>query len=75
MNFSQHFLDNNLLPLATGALLFAVCRGKVSEGLDFSDDNARAVIVVCKKNISLYHARLSIACILMILSSELNLTK
>ncbi|XP_066932023.1 Fanconi anemia group J protein homolog [Clytia hemisphaerica] len=29
-----------------GALLFAVCRGKVSEGLDFSDDNARAVIVV-----------------------------
>ena len=30
----------------TGALFFAVCRGKVSEGLDFSDDNARAVITV-----------------------------
>ncbi|KAL1778558.1 Fanconi anemia group J protein, partial [Sigmodon hispidus] len=29
-----------------GALLIAVCRGKVSEGLDFSDDNARAVITV-----------------------------
>jgi len=29
-----------------GALLLAVCRGKVSEGLDFSDDNARAVITV-----------------------------
>ncbi|XP_033618816.1 Fanconi anemia group J protein isoform X2 [Fukomys damarensis] len=29
-----------------GALLVAVCRGKVSEGLDFSDDNARAVITV-----------------------------
>ncbi|XP_035937668.2 Fanconi anemia group J protein isoform X1 [Halichoerus grypus] len=29
-----------------GALLVAVCRGKVSEGLDFSDDNARAVITI-----------------------------
>ena len=30
----------------TGALFFAVCRGKVSEGLDFTDNNARAVIAV-----------------------------
>lgn len=30
----------------TGALFLAVCRGKVSEGLDFSDNNARAVICV-----------------------------
>ncbi|KAM6558620.1 hypothetical protein CsatA_027859 [Cannabis sativa] len=29
-----------------GAALLAVCRGKVSEGIDFSDDNARAVIIV-----------------------------
>uniref|UniRef100_A0A670JM42 DNA 5'-3' helicase n=1 Tax=Podarcis muralis TaxID=64176 RepID=A0A670JM42_PODMU len=29
-----------------GALLIAVCRGKVSEGLDFSDDNARAVVTI-----------------------------
>lgn len=29
-----------------GAILFAVCRGKVSEGLDFGDANARAVFVV-----------------------------
>uniref|UniRef100_A0A6Q2X960 DNA 5'-3' helicase n=1 Tax=Esox lucius TaxID=8010 RepID=A0A6Q2X960_ESOLU len=33
---------------ATGdrALLMAVCRGKVSEGLDFTDDNARAVVTI-----------------------------
>ena len=29
-----------------GALMLAVCRGKVSEGLDFTDNNARAVICV-----------------------------
>eukprot|EP00041_Stephanoeca_diplocostata_P036359 m.1323962 g.1323962 ORF g.1323962 m.1323962 type:complete len:796 (+) comp24851_c0_seq31:77-2464(+) len=30
---------------ATGAVFFAVCRGKVSEGLDFANDNGRAVII------------------------------
>ncbi|XP_010536478.1 PREDICTED: Fanconi anemia group J protein [Tarenaya hassleriana] len=29
-----------------GAAFLAVCRGKVSEGIDFADDNARAVIIV-----------------------------
>ncbi|KAJ1411488.1 P-loop containing nucleoside triphosphate hydrolase [Sesbania bispinosa] len=29
-----------------GAALLGVCRGKVSEGIDFSDDNARVVIIV-----------------------------
>ena len=29
-----------------GAILLAVCRGKVSEGIDFADANARGVIVV-----------------------------
>ncbi|XP_038014147.1 Fanconi anemia group J protein isoform X2 [Motacilla alba alba] len=29
-----------------GALLIAVCRGKVSEGLDFCDENARAVVTI-----------------------------
>ncbi|KAF8759327.1 hypothetical protein HU200_010368 [Digitaria exilis] len=29
-----------------GATLLAVCRGKVSEGIDFSDENARVVVIV-----------------------------
>jgi len=29
----------------TGACFMAVCRGKVAEGLDFADDNGRAVII------------------------------
>lgn len=29
-----------------GAILFAVCRGKVSEGVNFADDHARAVLFV-----------------------------
>jgi len=29
-----------------GAVLFAVCRGKISEGIDFADDAARAVLVI-----------------------------
>ena len=29
-----------------GAMIFAVCRGKISEGLDFSDDAARCVIIL-----------------------------
>ena len=30
----------------TGAILMGVCRGRISEGLDFSDNAARCVIVV-----------------------------
>ncbi|KAK0429279.1 hypothetical protein QR680_011291 [Steinernema hermaphroditum] len=33
-------------PRGTGALMFAVFRGKVSEGIDFTDDRARCVISV-----------------------------
>ncbi|XP_032236204.1 regulator of telomere elongation helicase 1 isoform X1 [Nematostella vectensis] len=32
-------------PSLNGATFFAVCRGKVSEGLDFSDINGRAVVI------------------------------
>lgn len=41
------FSDEDEHPVS-GALFFAVCRGKVSEGLDFADNFARAVITVCK---------------------------
>lgn len=30
----------------TGAVLMGVCRGRISEGLDFSDNAARCVIVI-----------------------------
>ncbi|XP_052775212.1 regulator of telomere elongation helicase 1-like [Mya arenaria] len=32
-------------PSLNGAIFIAVCRGKVSEGLDFSDTNGRAVVI------------------------------
>ena len=34
---------------STGAVMLAVCRGKISEGIDFADDNGRAVISISKK--------------------------
>ncbi|EDV21730.1 uncharacterized protein TRIADDRAFT_30066 [Trichoplax adhaerens] len=46
----QKFYDSvtalNMMSGPSGGLFLAVCRGKVSEGLDFADDNARAVITV-----------------------------
>ena len=37
-----------------GSLFLAVCRGKVSEGLDFADNNARAVVTVSSYRHLLY---------------------
>ncbi|XP_019699354.1 regulator of telomere elongation helicase 1 homolog isoform X2 [Harpegnathos saltator] len=33
-------------PLCKGAIFMAVCRGKVSEGLDFANANGRAVLII-----------------------------
>lgn len=56
MNYGNYFhmiiqlLENHTLhkPIAsqTGAIFFGVCRGKISEGIDFSDYMARAVICI-----------------------------
>jgi len=44
----QHVMTGYYAAIASGrgGLFMAVCRGKVSEGLDFADANARGVIVV-----------------------------
>ncbi|KAM7443565.1 Fanconi anemia group J protein [Porites harrisoni] len=39
-------LDSDDESNVDGGLFLAVCRGKVSEGLDFADNNARAVITI-----------------------------
>lgn len=33
-------------PSRKGAIFMAVCRGKVSEGLDFANANGRAVLII-----------------------------
>ncbi|CAN8233359.1 unnamed protein product [Cochlearia groenlandica] len=40
-DFSEKLQDRSI----SGAVFFAVCRGKVSEGLDFADSAGRAVII------------------------------
>lgn len=39
-------MDEFSANVESGALLLAVCRGKISEGVDFADNNARAVITI-----------------------------
>ncbi|KAH3763704.1 regulator of telomere elongation helicase 1 [Pelomyxa schiedti] len=42
----QQYNDEVAQPTNRGAIFLAVARGKVSEGIDFSDHHARAVVVV-----------------------------
>ncbi|KAK9130870.1 hypothetical protein Sjap_011357 [Stephania japonica] len=41
----EEFMNNLKDSSTSGAVFFAVCRGKVSEGLDFADHAGRAVVV------------------------------
>ncbi|XP_078320008.1 regulator of telomere elongation helicase 1-like isoform X2 [Crassostrea virginica] len=41
----EEFYEKINDPALNGAIFVAVCRGKVSEGLDFADNNGRAVII------------------------------
>lgn len=41
----EMFYENINDPAHKGAIFFAVCRGKVSEGLDFADNNGRVVVI------------------------------
>lgn len=45
-NFEHTIAEFYRAAQGAGAIFFAVCRGKVSEGLDFADDNARAVLII-----------------------------
>ena len=48
-NFYRKIDETSNVPAGqgvTGVLFLAVCRGKVSEGLDFADKNARLVVTV-----------------------------
>ncbi|KAH3755922.1 Fanconi anemia group J protein [Pelomyxa schiedti] len=50
-NEGEEFADSlraycQAVTVGSGSIFFGVCRGKLSEGLDFADDTARAVIVI-----------------------------
>ena len=44
--FNSMLTKFNKTCLEGKAILFAVCRGKISEGIDFADDAARIVITI-----------------------------
>jgi len=39
--------------MGKSAILFASCRGRLSEGMDFKDDYARAIFVIGVPNIDI----------------------
>lgn len=44
----------------TGVLLLAICRGKISEGIDFRGDEARAVICVGIPLLNIHDTQVSV---------------
>lgn len=45
INTMNEYYEKIRDPSYKGAIFLAVCRGKVSEGLDFADANGRAVLI------------------------------
>ena len=45
VNTMHEYYEKIKDPSSKGAIFMAVCRGKVSEGLDFADYNGRAVLI------------------------------
>lgn len=45
VNVMREYYEKVRNPSCKGAIFMAVCRGKVSEGLDFANANGRAVLI------------------------------
>lgn len=48
-NFTDIIEESRHNQFSIGAIMFGVYRGKIAEGIDFSDENARVVLAVSRQ--------------------------